>query len=192
MKQILRNKVLTSVIILVVGTLYGATQLVEFWNGTSVAFKNEIQTDNQEIDRLKGELSKVKAFAENIPAVKQSFKEQTLQLEAILESIPRTYELNGLLKRLNLLAQSTGVEIVSFKPQNDERSLELFKVMSIDVTLRGAFVSTLVFFDQVSKLKRVVSFEDIRMSATQKTSGEKGPLIAETSLKMNAFRLSEG
>lgn len=192
MKQILRNKVLTSVIILVVGTLYGAQQLVEFWNGSSVSFKNEIQAESQEIDRLKGELSRVKTFAENIPAVKQAFKEQTLQLEAILESIPRSYELNGLLKRLNLLAQSTGVEIISFKPQNDERSLEFFKVISIDVTLRGAFVSTLVFFDQVSKLKRVVSFQDVRMSATQKASGEKGPLIAETSIKMNAFRLSEG
>lgn len=192
MKQILRNKVLASVVILVLGTVYGAHQLIEFWNGSSVSWRNQIQSEQQEIDRMKGDLSRVKTFAENIPAVKQAFKEQTLQLEAILESIPRSYELNILLKRLNLLAQNTGIEIVSFKPQSEEKSLEFFKIISIDVVLRGPFVSTLVFFDQVSKLKRVVSFEEIRMSSNQRATGEKGPLVAETNLKMNAFRLSEG
>lgn len=192
MKRLLKNKVGTSVLILISGFLYGGYTLYDFWEGAAIQWRNELQTEQQSIEQLKAELQKVKSFADNIAAVKQGFREQSLQLESLLESIPRAFELNPLLKKLNVLAQSTGIEIVSFKPQKEEQDSGFFKALPIELSLRGPFVSTLVFFDQISKLKRVVSFEDIKMSSVQKSKDEPSVFIAETSVKMNAFRLSDG
>jgi Tfp pilus assembly protein PilO len=65
-----------------------------------------------------------------------------------------------------------------------------FKSTTIDLTLRGSFTQSLVFFDQVSKLKRVLNFETLKMTGNpedKKTSTH----VLETVVKMKAYRLSE-
>lgn len=192
MKTILRNKVMSALIILIGGAIYGAYSFYEFTNGQAQSMAQEIATVSSEISTLNSELKRIKKFAENIPAVKQSFREQSLQLESVLESIPRSYEFNALLKKFNLLAQSAGIEISSFRPQTTEKELGYFKSSTIELNLRGGFVSTLVFLDQVSKLKRVVAFDEIKMNAQRSTgSADKESPGSETLVRLRAYRLSD-
>jgi len=193
MKLILRNKVTSAVLILIGGAIYGGYSFFEFVNGPVQEMAREIASINQETSSLKAEVTKVKKFADNIPAIQQSFREQSLQLESVLDSIPRSFEFNALLKKFNLLAQSAGIEIISFKPQPGEKEVGYFKVSNIDLNLRGGFVATLVFLDQISKLKRVVAFDDIRMVPIKgaDSAAGRGVQSSETSIKLRAYRLSD-
>lgn len=192
MKVILRHKVATGFLILIAGIIYGAYSFSEFSNGAVQEMEREIAALNNEITSRKSELNRVKQFAENIPAVQQSFREQSLQLESVLDSIPRSFEFNVLLKKFNLLAQNAGIELVSFKPLPGEKSEKYFTTANIELRLRGGFVSILVFLDQISKLKRVVAFDEIRMNAGR-SSGETGKemQISDTTVKLRAYRLGE-
>lgn len=193
MKFILRNKVVSAVLILIGGALYGAYSFSEFLNGDAQAMSQELEAADRDIASLKSDLGRIKKFAENIPAVKQTFREQSLQLESVLESIPRSFEFSALLKKFNLLAQNAGIEILSFRPQTGEQDQGYFKSATVDLNLRGKFVPTLIFLDQVSKLKRVVAFDEIRMSNAKQSVGkdEKASSVSETSVKVRAYRLSD-
>lgn len=183
---------MSALLILVGGAIYGAYSFSEFINGQAKSMSEEITNMDREISSLKGELNRIKKFAENIPAVKQSFREQSLQLDSVLESIPRSFEFNTLLKRFNLLAQNAGVEVASFRPQSGESEQGYFKSATIDLNIKGGFVPTLVFLDQISKLKRVVAFDEIRMTVTRgaATPG-KETSSTDTVVKLRAYRLSD-
>jgi hypothetical protein len=192
MKAILRNKVMSALLILIGGAIYGAYSFSEFTSGPAQSMSQEIAGMDREISSLKSELTRIKKFAENIPAVKQSFREQSLQLESVLESIPRSFEFNILLKKFNLLAQSAGIEIAGFRPQSGEQDQGYFKSATIDLSLKGGFVPTLVFLDQVSKLKRVVAFDEIKMNVQRAAASQgKETHSSDTSVKIRAFRLSD-
>ena len=183
---------MSAVLILIGGAIYGAYSFSEFSSGQAQSMSEEIANMVREVSSLKSELTRIKKFAENIPAVKQSFREQSLQLESVLESLPRSFEFNILLKKFNLLAQNAGIEIAGFRPQSGEMDQGYFKSTTIDLSLRGGFVPTLVFLDQVSKLKRVVAFDEIRITPQRGTTsqGKESP-SADTSVKLRAYRLSD-
>ncbi|MFM8270290.1 MAG: type 4a pilus biogenesis protein PilO [Pseudomonadota bacterium] len=192
MKFVLRNKVTSAILILIGGAIYGGYSLTEFLNGQAQSMSQELNSMDRDTANLKSELSRIKKFADNIPAVKQSFREQSLQLESVLESIPRSFEFSILLKKFSLLAQNAGVEILSFRPQSGEQEQGYFKSTMIDLSLKGGFISTLVFLDQLSKLKRVVGFDEITMNAQRGSDDKsKGTVISATNVKLRAYRLGD-
>lgn len=189
-EKLFKSKIKTALVVLGFGIVVGVYSLYDFVGEEQISLQSQVQQKEQQIGQLKEELERVRSFAQNIPAVKQAFREQSLQLESVLEFIPRNLELSGILRKLNMLAQNSGVEIISFKPQKDEQDLGFFKSTTIDLTLKGSFTQSLVFFDQVSKLKRVLNFETLKMTgnpADKKTSTH----VLETVVKMKAYRLSE-
>jgi Tfp pilus assembly protein PilO len=190
MKELLKNKLMTAVVIVALGFLYGGYQIYDFSEVEGLSLSNSLEQSKRDLDSLKSELVKVKAFAGNIPAVKQAFREQSLQLEAVLDSIPRSLELSPLLRKLNLLAQNSGVEIGSFRPDKSESDSGFFKSIGLEINIRGGFLPTLVFFDQVSKMKRVMNFEEIKMRVMNQNKEEAVPVL-ETNVKLKAFRLGD-
>jgi|688.fasta_scaffold88357_3 Tfp pilus assembly protein PilO len=189
-EKLFKSKIKTALFVLGMGIVFGVYSLYDFVGGEQATLQSQVQQKEQQIGQLKGELERVRAFAQNIPAVKQAFREQSLQLESVLEFIPRNLEIAGVLRKLNMLAQNSGVEIISFRPEKSEQDMGFFKSTTIDLTLRGSFTQSLVFFDQVSKLKRVLNFETLKMTGNpedKKTSTH----VLETVVKMKAYRLSE-
>ena len=190
MKELLKNKLMAAAAIVALGFLYGGYELYEFSQGESASLESSVDQTKKDLEGLKSELVKVKAFASNIPAVKQAFREQSLQLEAVMDSIPRNLELSPLLRKLNLLAQSSGVEIGSFRPDKNEVDAGFFKSVNLEINVRGGFLPTLVFFDQVSKMKRVMNFDEIKMRVLNPNKEEAMPIL-ETNVKLKAFRLGD-
>lgn len=190
MNGLLKNKLMTAIFVVALGFAYGAYQLYDFSQGEGEALNRSLAEATKDVDNFKSNLVKVKTFAENIPAVKQAFREQSLQLEAVLDSIPRSLELSSLLRKLNLLAQNSGVEIGSFRPEKEEADAGFFKSVGLELNVRGGFLPTLVFFDQVSKMKRVMSFEGIKMRGNGNNKENMAPVL-ETSVNLKAFRLGD-
>jgi len=195
---ILRNKVLTSLLILICGFLYAGYEYMNFIEGTMQQGEIEIKNLNEQISKIESDVKRIKEFANNIPAVKESFREQSLQLEAVLESIPRTFEFNALLKICNQIALNSGVEILKFRPDTgpkDSQSKEsYFKKASIELTLAGGFLPSMLFLDQMSKIKRLLSFREVQMVAKRNVGGDpnKGrnaPL--DISIVLEAYSLGE-
>lgn len=148
------------------------------------------------------ELRNLQSFASNIENVKQELKELNLQFESLLEYMPRTFNLSGLLRKLTMLAKNSGVKMGTFRPsKSEEKGPEGFYAMTtIGFELKGSFAQTLVFLDQLSRLKRIVNVQTIKINyvtdssaagvAASSTPGN-GPVIASTVASVKTYRFSE-
>ena len=179
------------VVMSALGTAYYVN---DFQENEVVQMDQQLRQVATEIDKKTHELTRLRDFAQNIERVKQELRELNLQLESALEHMPRDFNLSGLLKRFTELSQNSGVELASFKPKKSNGSPgenNFYSVIDIDFELRGTYVHTLQFLDQVSRLKRIINVESLRLKAMDTTSTRIGGAVAVTQGTFRTYRFSE-
>jgi type IV pilus assembly protein PilO len=94
------------------------------------------------------------------------------QLEIERHIVPDEKEVDGFIKMLDAEAIKAGVELRRYtaKPTN---SKEFYTEVPFEVELDGPYYSMLKFFDQVSKLERIVNVTDLLVANTKKGSEAK-------------------
>jgi type IV pilus assembly protein PilO len=181
--------------IVVFGFLYAIYDIYGFRNEQVPRLDTETNKMQSDISLRQGELKRLQTFAHNIESVKQELKELNLQLESALEYMPRTFNLSSLLRKLTLLAQNSGVELPTFKPRksDEKKGPSFYSTVAIDVDLKGTFTQTLVFLDQLSRLKRIVNVEKLTMKAvpTDKDHERAGNILASTTATIRTYRFVE-
>jgi len=202
----MNEKLKFSLFILFLGVLWGGYKLYDFFNGEQVRFQTQLEQKNKELLNAKNELERLKNFSTRLEEVKARVKKTNNEFEEALEYIPRTLDFSKLLAKLNLLARNSGVEIEVFKPLKDqekpsaegnsteEKTPSFYQTVTLDLKLNGGFAQTLMFFDQISRLKRILNVESLNM--TPKTIDEQRGLAAnltpiETNVVLKTYRFSE-
>jgi type IV pilus assembly protein PilO len=166
--------------------------LQDFLTTEVVDMEKEIATIESDLGKKTNELKRLQDFAQNIERVKQELRELNLQLETALEHMPRTFNLSGLLRRFTMLAQNSGVELSSFKPKKSvDTAGAFYATIGIDFELRGTFSQILVFLDQLSRLKRIINIESIRMRATEMSQIKTVGALTTTQGSIRTYRFSE-
>lgn len=122
------------------------------------------------------EMKRLKEFAQNIEAIKIKLRELNLQLESALETMPKNYSLGGLLRRLAILATNSGVDLQTFSPGGapQRQQKDFFETLEVSFGLQGTFNDTLVFLDQISRLKRLIKVVDVTINSKEQGS-RSGP-----------------
>ncbi|MBM4303146.1 MAG: hypothetical protein FJ112_02335 [Deltaproteobacteria bacterium] len=202
----MNEKLKSSLFILLLGVLWGGYELYDFFNGEQVRFQAQLEQKNKELLNAKNELERLKNFSTRLEEVKARVKKTNNEFEEALEYIPRTLDFSKLLAKLNLLARNSGVEIEVFKPLKDqgnssaegnsteEKTNSFYQTVTLDLKLNGGFAQTLMFFDQISRLKRILNVESLNM--TPKTiDGQRGLAVnltpIETNVVLKTYRFSE-
>ena len=187
------QKIKMIALILFSGLLYGGFEFYNFYTDDMPKLAQERSTKERELASVEAELARFQSFVKNIESIKQELKELNLQLESALESMSRSLNFSGLLRNLNQLADNSGVEISGFKPRHSEEKEEnkFFSTVYIDCQMKGSFTRMLVFFDQVSRLKRILNVDSIKMKIPQEKNIKSSGMLAEVDLTLKAFRFSE-
>lgn len=191
----MKSNLKAALLILLLGIMYGGYEYYEFQNTEVPQMESERQALEAQVTQLQGELRKLQEFARNIEQIKVELKELNLQLESALEYMPRQFNLSALLRKLTMLAQNSGLELFTFRPaQNEERQGQNFySTLGINFELKGNFTQILLFLDQISRLKRIVNTETLRMSVRGDPS--RRGVASATTLSVQAlvktYRFSE-
>src|SRR5690606_38346614 len=108
--------------------------------------------------------------------------ELNLQLESALETMPASYNLSGLLRRLAILATNSGVELTSFTPMGApvRNAKDFYETLSVGFQIRGSFNETLVYMDQISRLKRLIRLKSINLNVSGGGFPKPGEINAPT------------
>jgi type IV pilus assembly protein PilO len=137
-----------------------------------------------ELEKLRGKelelqrkLSEVRSVAANIGAFEEEIRELEGRLDAVLEQLPDNKDLEVLLTDISNLGKRSGVEIRSFK-RKPEVEHEFYGEVPIDVELVGTYHDIARFFDQISKLPRIVNMGTLSM-ATESESIEETRLTVK-------------
>ena len=137
-----------------------------------------LQPNLEEIDKLnvskaklETELRNVKIKARDLPkleaelaATQQIFDEKSVLL-------PKEKEIPQLLRDISSLGRNAGLDFLKFKPGANVPK-DFYDEIPITVNVRGPYHNVGFFFDQVSKLERIVTVSNINISSPQREGGE--------------------
>src|SRR5690606_19945040 len=135
--------------------------------------QNEIRGLDSQFKGKQGQLRRLKKFSENIEQIKKELKELNIQFNTAKERMPSEFDLSSLLRQLTQIAKSSGVELRDFNPDSQEKrppgAFYATTMINFDVT--GPYTQCLVFYDQITRLKRIINLDsiDMKLASTSRT-----------------------
>jgi type IV pilus assembly protein PilO len=120
------------------------------------ALKTNIEAQEKKLVELKKAAAQAQALEAEVAKMEEEFNQ-------LLALLPDQREIPGLLDSISRLASQAGLEQVSFQPQ-PEQPMDFYAVIPVRLELVGSYHQLGVFFDRVSKLDRIVKFDNLSLT----------------------------
>jgi type IV pilus assembly protein PilO len=133
--------------------------------------QNKIKALKQQKTSLAAEVKKAKAAARNLKKYQAEVAEARARFEATAIVLPKKKEIPELLRNISDLGKGAGLDFLSFKP-GKEIEKDFYNEIPVDISIRGPYHNMGYFLDQVSKLDRIVTVDNIQMDSPTKEGGE--------------------
>ncbi len=137
-------------------------------------FKTEAQKIdnlNRQIVSARKDLNRARKAARNLPRYKAEIEKTRKKFQEAAVVLPKTKEIPNLLRSISDLGKGAGLDFLSFKPGR-ENPKDFYAEIPVDISIRGPYHNMGFFLDQVSKLNRIVSVNNITMGSPKKEGGE--------------------
>ena len=137
-----------------------------YYFGYYQAEREKLMTLHAQELELQRKLSEVRSIAANIGAFEAEITQLEAQLSVALRQLPNEKQLEVLLADISNLGKTAGVEIKSFKRENEVMH-DFYAEVPISVQLSGTYHEIAKFFDSVSRLPRIVNMGalDLKVSS---------------------------
>jgi type IV pilus assembly protein PilO len=156
-----------------IGILAGAILLIFalFYSFVYSARSDEIARlkESVEIARTEKQIKLVQAA--NLPRLQADLREVEGKLKEAMTQLPDSKEIPDLLIGLSNKAREAGLEILLFRPR-PETFQEFYAEIPVDIVVKGGFSNAVAFFDDVSKLNRIVNIDNIDFKNPRVTGGQ--------------------
>ena len=136
------------------------------------------QPKNEEIDKLvskksalEKELKDVKTKAADLAKFEKELEEAKVLFESASILLPKEKEIPKLLMDISSLGRTAGLDFLTFKPLADVPK-DFYAEIPVTINVRGPYHNMGFFFDQVSKLARIVSVTNVKMSSPKREGTE--------------------
>jgi len=150
------------------GNYFGLIQPIE----DSIVSLSRRQSD------LDTEYTQKKTIANNLNSYKQKLEKLEQDLALALTELPAEAQIDELLRQLNDVGKKAGLSISQVQPGNEGQGSQSFIAqIPIGMAVTGSYEEIAVFFESVSKLRRIVNISNISLG-TPTTRNEKVVLTA--------------
>ena len=148
---------------------------------------------NTEVERLESKLASIKkeirdnrAHAEKLGKLKEKIAKLDADLLVASQMLPTDKEIPNLLEQISNLGTQFGLAFDTFQPR-PEIVKDHYAEVPVQIKVTGKFHNTLMFFDAISQLQRIVAIKNISMK--QDINAEAGHI--EMSCLAVTFRYIE-
>jgi len=146
----------------------------------------KIENLSQQKVTLAKEVQEVKRKAASLAQFEKELQEaENLFLESAV-LLPKEKEIPKLLKDISALGRNAGLDFLTFKPLADIPK-DFYAEIPVTINVRGPYHNMGYFFDQVSKLERIVSVTNVKMSSPKKEGGE---MLLNSDCKLVTYRFT--
>jgi len=135
---------------------------------------------------LQADVDKAEKAAQNLKKHEAELAEAEKKFEEISIVLPKTKEIPALLTSISDHGTSAGLDFNSFTP-GSETPKEFYAEIPISIKVRGPYHNVGYFLDQVSKLERIVTVQNITMGSPQKIEGE---ILLSSSCNLLTYRFT--
>lgn len=147
--------------------------------------KNIENLNKQKVTLVK-QIQTVKLKAADLEKFEKELKDAEEQFLASAALLPKEKEIPKLLKDISALGRNAGLDFLTFKPLADIPK-DFYAEIPVTINVRGPYHNMGYFFDQVSKLTRIVSVTNVKMSAPTKEGGE---MLLNSDCKLVTYRFT--
>ena len=152
---------------LVIGLLFGLIYyFLLFDDGSWVDVR--IQSDEAEIQKHKLTLDKVQRALEDERRFNAEIQEITTHMNSFLEYFPIKSDRNEMMKVISTKAEIHSATLVNLKPVEQDAEFEDYPEMAFSFSVEGSFHQIMAFVAELTQLKRVVDFRDMKFKVVQR------------------------
>ena len=123
-----------------------------------------------------------KKEAINLPAYKQQMVDIERTFGSLLRQLPDKSQMDGLLTDINQVGLERGLEFELFKPGQEQAS-EFYAEMPISIRVTGEYYDLGAFAVGISKLSRIVTLNDLKITPGTSADGKDVKLTVEAVAK---------
>lgn len=121
---------------------------------------------NTELDKLEKKLETAKRNAADLEKFQAKMREAESQFQMAMKKLPEKEEIPSLLASISNSGQQVGLEFLLFEPK-PEKKKEFYAEIPVVMNVVGDYHNTALFFDQVARLPRIVTIENIQMTPSK-------------------------
>lgn len=135
---------------------------------------------------LEAEIKKAKEAAGQLKKVEEDKAKTEELFKETATLLPKDKEIPALLRNISDLGKGAGLDFLSFKP-GAEAPKDFYAEIPIDMQIDGPYHSMGYFLDQVSKLERIVTVDNIQMGSGKKGGGE---MLLKSTCRLKTYRFT--
>ncbi len=133
--------------------------------------QNDIGKTQKQLAEFQQQLKEVQAASEGLDTIKLEINKLDEQLKESLAQLPEEKMVDSLLQSLEDLASSSGLEITKIQP-SAEVPRDFYSEIPIEMQVTGGYHNIAIFFDKISKMKRVINISNLHLSNPADVNGE--------------------
>ena len=131
----------------------------------------KIESLSQQETKVEKAVATAKTKANDLAKFKKEVEESQLDFDIKAALLPKEKEIPKLLKDISALGSNAGLDFISFKPLAD-RPKDFYSEIPVSIKVNGPYHNVGFFFDQISKLERIVSVTNVKMGSPKREGGE--------------------
>lgn len=129
-------------------------------------------TAQHALDQKLQENAQLEPYRSKLAEMEREVANLKQQLEIERRIVPDEKEVDGFIKMLDAEAVKAGIELRRYTAQQTSNK-DFYTAVPFEIELDGPYYSMLSFFDQVSKLERIVNVANLQVANTKKPTDAK-------------------
>ncbi|MCP5047198.1 MAG: type 4a pilus biogenesis protein PilO, partial [bacterium] len=143
------------VFMVVGGILFGIFYMVYYSDN-----EDQIATLEQQIEVLERDIRKAEQKEMQLKQIKEEKEARERVLDKLKEILPEQKEISQILRKVQSIVSGARLKIQKWTTQSDRRQ-EIYVEVPISIVLNGNYHNLGVFFDQLAKLKKIFTVNNL-------------------------------
>ncbi len=139
--------------------------------GVYKSLDDQNRLTRQKLQAKTAEVQDLRKYENNLPELDRQIEILKQQLDIQKRIVPDSKEADEFMHLLQNTAQTSGIEIRSWKSK-PVATREFYTEVPFDLELDGPYYSVLNFFDRVARLERIINIGNLQLNALAKSRGK--------------------
>ncbi|MCK4761575.1 MAG: type 4a pilus biogenesis protein PilO [Candidatus Aminicenantes bacterium] len=172
-------------VFLAIGGLAFALFYFMMYSGT----QDQIRNMNVRIDKLDKEIRAAEQKERKLPQLEAEVKRQEAVLTKLKEILPERNEIAGIIKKIESILAHSRLKIHKWS-RPIERAQQIYIEHQLSIEVEGAYHNLGVFFDQLSRIKKIFNVDSLNIRPTQ--SRRRSEFTIKATFKASTYTYHEG
>ena len=168
----------------VIVAAFAAALIGIYWTLFLQPVGEELTKVDEDTKRLETEMSEKQRIVANLPKFEAEVERLDVELKKALSELPDEKEIPQLLEKIADKAKESGLDVRLFRPKTEQRK-DFYAEVPVEIEVAGGFHQVATFFDEVSRLERIVNIDQFSLTDPKKSDTGR---VMKTALVATSFR----